>query len=189
MTTEQIFNLVNKAVQKFYRYDHMLLDVSASERACVFRIGNYLQQMLDQESIHHDLCVDCEYGNAVDDTGKQLKKYLGLDEIYANQKGKTDRIFPDLIVHKRGTHKQNMLVVEFKGCWNNTQQAWNDDRRKLEAFTNTCPYDDIKNHFHYKTGLFVVLGKQHPYYVQFKNGHQIESATSVTDLFNQRKKL
>ena len=188
MTTEQIFILLDKAVQKFYTADHTLLTISAPERACVFRIGHYLQQLLEQESDSHGLCVDCEYGNAVDADGKQLKKYLGFG-VYADQKDNTDRIFPDLIVHKRGTHEQNMLVVEFKGCWNDKWQAWDDDRRKLEAFTNTCPYDDIQDYFYYKAGLFVALGEQHPCYVQFCDGHQIESATSVAGLFNQRKEL
>lgn len=189
MNADKIFELLKTAVNIFYMRDKQLVEKCCLERTCVSRIADYLQQILDVYGQAHDLSVDCEYGSAVNDDGEILKKYLDSYGVYADQNGNKDRIFPDLIVHKRGTHEQNILVVEFKGFWNDDELDWDTDRLKLEKFTNTDSPKEIKNYFNYKLGVFVALEKNKGYFVRFKDGRQVSKGDSVNDLFKNRRKL
>ncbi len=87
--------------------DAHLINVSASERAISHRIGTYLQEQLAPWD------VDCEYNR-----DGIIAKYIHLitrdsDDDDGNYK------LPDVIVHKRGT-SENILVIEVKKSSNRT---------------------------------------------------------------------
>ena len=89
------------AIDLAFSKDRLLfIEGVKSERAIVFRVGLYLAFIIERWP--GDWVVDAEYGRWNPDGDVVAKKIL---------EGR--RATPDLIVHKRGT-KQNLLVVEAK---------------------------------------------------------------------------
>jgi hypothetical protein len=84
--------------------------------------------------------IDCDYNK----DGSIVKQLEGIKGCKAQKK--SDKIMPDIIVHKRNGswHDANLLMVELK---------LNDecdvcDKRKLELFTRT-------GQFQYRLGLYI----------------------------------
>lgn len=137
---------VEQALSLVYRNDLYLIRHSVHERSLTFRLGFYLQQLFP------DWDVDCEYNKNC----KTLwhNKYLShrchakpwLD--CAHCKGETKSqctVFPDVIVHKRGT-KHNLLVIEAKK--NAVKNAREEDIAKIKAYLE-------ESTLHYQYGLFI----------------------------------
>ena len=109
---EEVQTSVIWALLHFYFNDKYLLDKNVHERSMTFRLGIYLQQ------IFPDWNVDCEYNKNV--TSPLENKFLfhrcerapEMDCVNCN-KQKECTVFPDIIIHKRGT-PQNLLVIEAK---------------------------------------------------------------------------
>ncbi len=140
---------LKSAIRTFYCRDFGLIECKGTERSCVFRIGIYLQEIMNRRDELRELSLDNEYNKKEKDPKK-------LDGTL---------IRPDLIIHKRGSNDSNKLVVEFKGWWNED----GDDIEKLEKLTNTD--------FGYSYGLaiFVRLGKTEKdvKYRYFKGGGEL----------------
>lgn len=119
-----------KALEKLYEKDGELLKIEASERSIAFRLGIYLDELFRNT----DLIVDCEY-NREEDIPKELR-------------GKN--IYPDLIVHKRKIHEGNRMILEIKSGERNNNKRFNNDKEKLEAFTEEKPYE-------YKIGAHIFI--------------------------------
>ena len=56
-------------------------------------------------------------------------------------------VIPDLIIHKRGTNENNLLVLEFKAWWNKDQT---NDKKRIELF---------KQELNYQYGATILIGK------------------------------
>ncbi|MDE6570798.1 MAG: hypothetical protein K2L95_01075 [Alphaproteobacteria bacterium] len=190
MNADVIFELLQTAVNVFYMRDKRLIEIGGLERTCAARIAGYLQRMLDVYGCIYDLSVDCEYGKATDEHGVELRKYLDANGGYADAAGtQQGRVFPDIIVHKRGTHTNNLLVIELKGHWHNDND-WGNDEEKLKKFTyDNAPSENLRPYFRYELGVFVVLGKHNGHFVRFQDGRQVSAGDSVTDLFSKRSDL
>lgn len=125
---------LEKAIKEFKEKDNYLIENNASERAMAHRIAVYLEKYF----IDYD--VDCEYNINIDNS-KGLKKIMLLEdelEIYkASRKNKENdefNIYPDIIVHKRGTNSKNILVIEMKK--KNSRSVDNEyDYLKLKKLT------------------------------------------------------
>jgi len=163
MDKELLKALLHKAVGKFYINDSLLLKIGGLERACVSRIAHYLQRELDCDKEFRDIVVDCEFGKCSVEEGWITK---ALDITFENEEQERD-VCPDLIVHSRGTHTKNLMVVEFKGHWN--KKNWDYDKKKLWAFITPRDIAEEKKHFGYLLGVFVELGEQSPKYEFFTN--------------------
>ena len=81
-----------------------------------------------------------------------------------NERGKR----PDVILHKRMSNDDNLLILEFKNGINNLHQdnLINDDYDKLRAFTN------LDGTYKYFLGMSVKLNVEEPMYVFFQNGQE-----------------
>jgi hypothetical protein len=107
---DEVHNKVDQAIAQLIEKDAYLLQIDANERAISHRLGLYLQLLFE------DWHVDCEYNRNLDNP-KRLKAYQSFFD--ANQRvwniSETDPItvFPDIIVHKRGT-RNNLLIIETK---------------------------------------------------------------------------
>ena len=79
------------------------------------------------------------------------KNYMSEKELFALRKklipGGERSKFPDLVVHKRGTHEENLLIVEFKLKRNPVSK----DINKLQWFTNP------QEIYRYQSGMLVLL--------------------------------
>lgn len=107
------------------------------ERSIVFRFAYYLQCELLKSPKYALYNVDCEYNRHV----------ANAKILYDYPHG----IYPDLIVHKRGSDTDNQLVIEFKAYWNDKTSALENNINKVQSLKK-IPYK-------YKYGLVVIIGK------------------------------
>jgi hypothetical protein len=138
------------AINEAYQNDKHLITRGGMEQACVFKIGYYLQESIRNNDELQNHSLDCEYNKSVDSNTKPTSSF---------PKGTR----PDLILHKRGTHDYNLLVVEFKGWWSRKSED-NDCMKKLKNYTSE---DGI---YRYKLGVYVKLGKDTADFKYFING-------------------
>lgn len=121
--------ILNEALALLRQCDAHLLRYDVSERAICFRLGLYLQHMFTAWD------VDCEYNRDGHDP-KQLH-ILPRDQSILEEKKVS--VFPDIIVHRRGT-AENLLIVEVKKSNNNDRQAYHFDQRKLRGYKDQLGY-------------------------------------------------
>ncbi len=142
MTTKQDFDSIRRAVlrsiSQLQERDHSLLKDGANERSISHKLGCYLSRELP------DWGVDCEYNRDHHDE-RVLAKKLGIraQSIRSDDTSGTT-VYPDIVVHQRGTNDNNWLVVEIKKDAN--EQGAQQDKAKLEKFVEQL---------HYKYGLFI----------------------------------
>lgn len=149
MTSEQLEPIIRQALDSLYENDSYLImhqgialpnmDSHVSERGIVFRFGIYFQRLASHHSTLQGFNIDTEYNRNLDNV-KSLP----------NTRWAQNGALPDLIVHKRGTNENNLLVIEFKAWWS-SRQLIIQDREKLSAF-QCKPYN-------YKNTLLVLLNQ------------------------------
>ena len=146
VTKAQIIALLGEALDQFYEKDSCLVDMVADvkqdngshhvgERAIVFRLAHYMQNIMDKTSVFKGYVLDCEYNR----DGTDIKK---LQEKC---------VYPDVIIHQRQNNENNLLVMEVKTYWNSDT---GQDVKKLQGFM------DPKGGYHYKFGASLVIGKR-----------------------------
>jgi hypothetical protein len=118
---EEIEVRLMRALARLCDRDRQLLAVDINERSITHRIAMYLQ---DEFS---DWDVDAEY-NRDHDRIKAVR--LEPQDVKSNDTCGTT-VFPDIIVHRRGTD-ENLLVVEAK---KRGRIGTGRDKQKLEAYT------------------------------------------------------
>ena len=106
--------------------DKYLLEHNLGERCIAHRFAVHLAAQFP------DWDVDCEYNR----NGDQLKKMPLSDECRELLR-KTDRVVPDIIVHKRGAEGPNLLAIEVK---REGQPGEECDRTKLEGYISMIGY-------------------------------------------------
>lgn len=128
------------ALRLLIERDTYLLEVDANERSISHRLGLHLQTLLP------DWDVDCEYNR--DGVDPKRIGFLSLHPDDEDTEAKT--VFPDIIVHQRGTDT-NHLVIEIKKSSSTINREI--DRQKLIGY---------KRDLHYEYALFIELevGKQ-----------------------------
>ena len=126
-TEEDVGKKLREALKCLLSDDSYLLENDVNERSISHRLAMYLQRLFD--SWH----VDCEY-NKNHDITKKLGSYPKTLEIN-DADAKT--VYPDIIVHKRGT-SENLVVIEVKKSTNNVNN--NYDKQKLKAFKGELGY-------------------------------------------------
>ena len=136
ISIKAIHKLVDNALNCLFTIDSYLLINDANERAITHRLACYLQTSFPEWD------VDCEY-NRNHDQAKRLHSIASRNAQMDNTNGKT--VFPDIIVHKRGTNN-NLLVIEVKKSTNRETEHF--DFAKLDAY---------KNELNYKFALFIKL--------------------------------
>jgi len=159
---EDIKNKLRSAINKLFEKDKFLLNYDVNERSITHKLAEYLEE----EFKEYD--VDCEYNRDINDT-KRLKNFI--DKIDADDtEGIT--VFPDIIIHKRGTHL-NLIAIEVKkdnARFNSSAAQF--DKEKLSNFTYQS------GNFKYEFGFFILLptcGHQKPVKITlFRNGKEIE---------------
>lgn len=118
---------VGQARTMFLARDAQLLEVGAGERSIAGRLLVYLSSLFDEYD------VDIEYNRH----GVDSKMLAG----FTSDPVETDaRIYPDLIVHRRGTDGSNILVVEIKTDAATVSQL-DSDRRKLRLIRSQFQYE------------------------------------------------
>lgn len=144
LSNDQIIEIkqcIKIALDKLYKDDDYLILVESNERSIAFRFGLYFSEIIKGKSFYFDtLRVDFEYN-------RNFEKVKGMQGFSISH-----GVYPDLILHDRGSNLCNLLVVEFKGHW--SLEGYGKDFRKLCGFT----HQEI-NDYHYGIGVFILLSK------------------------------
>ncbi|MBV9958530.1 MAG: hypothetical protein JO360_08920 [Acidobacteria bacterium] len=124
---------VINALRTLLAEDSDLLEVDANERAITHRLGMYLQDNF------RGWDVDCEYNR----DGHKPKTLLLPDkrrsENWDDEEWKERSVYPDIIVHQRGT-TENRLVIEVKKSSSKNQEAIEFDELKVKAYITELGY-------------------------------------------------
>ena len=155
-----LMEYVNNTLDILYEREDYLFENNSSERNIVFHFAKYFFLQLSESKFgRYDL--DCEYNRNKCDEHE-------YKEIKYNYDNKKHIIYPDLILHKRGTNTQNILAIEFKKHTNYNKRSKENDYFKLKALT------DSESEFNYKLGLFIILGatRNNVEITTFINGEQ-----------------
>ena len=131
---EKIRDLLEKACKKIYKEDRYLIDNRVCERAIVFRLGIYIQRIISKDAELKFYDLDNEYNRNRQDS----KRIPGFE----------NGTYPDLIIHKRGSNKNNMVIIECKTEWNDDIDR---DIQKLREFIN------ITGEYKYKYGVSTIF--------------------------------
>jgi hypothetical protein len=148
---QRIQDRVQKSIDEFYKHDSFLLKMDANERSITHKLAGYLENCFPRWD------VDCEYNR----DGREVKRQPSGTVISNEVKQPSAEsvlsddttavtVFPDIIIHKRGT-KKNLLVIEVKKAKNNILPAQQKDLNKLSQFK--------RDPFNYCFAIFLVLGE------------------------------
>lgn len=141
---ENIRKEVLRALSLLYQEDRTLLEDDSSEWNITFRIAVYLESRFPEHSI------DCEYNRRSNsDSEKLIKEIIPLPECPGSDRDGKQRIRPDILIHRRGTDSDNLLVVEVKKT--NADDDGECDKAKLRKLTSG------DSDFKYENGVFIVL--------------------------------
>ena len=138
--SKNLIELVEKALDKVYQEQKYLIENRVHERSIVFWFGIYFYELL-KNSEFKDYDLDFEYNRNFDDVKRTKHSVNG--------------IYPDIILHKRGSNKHNLLAIEFKTWWSD-RDKFNKDIEKLQDLINS------NGKYRYKHTLFVILEKDKP---------------------------
>jgi len=121
------------AICALYQHDVELITVNASERSITHKLAEYLQK---EFPCWH---VDCEYNRYGNDI-KRIPNTCFIEKYNLSAKENPDltkdvTVFPDIIIHQRGTRK-NLVVIEVKKNNNDIEH----DKKKLSYFSRDYKY-------------------------------------------------
>ncbi|KYJ86641.1 hypothetical protein [Sulfurovum riftiae] len=138
MGKSEIKKIIDYVLVKLLKNDSDILEIDINERTISHRFAVYLEKYFD------DWSVDCEYNRDHDN-----KKTLNIDpsSIETNDTN-AQTVFPDIIVHKRRTD-ENLLVIEMKKSTNTNSDNRDKDIKKLRAF---------KRELNYQFAVFINIG-------------------------------
>jgi len=139
---------------QLYANDHHLLDVGVNEKTVTFRLGHYLIGLYPNQD------VDCEYNR-----NGQTAKFLDPNDEHGK--------YPDIIIHKRGSNADNMIVIEAKKEGNNI----GDDDMKLRGFTSP------NYEYRYDFGIHITFND--PPAIDFLVYREGDVADDLTEQLNQ----
>lgn len=116
-------------------------------------IVDQIKKSLNEHNLEYDEDLELWF-NVLDIEGKKLKM----------------KIIPDIIIHERGTHKKNHIVIEAKKSNNLSKEAIIYDLIKLASLVHSDEYK-------YKMGVFINL----PVKPQYSKAVQFESIEIFRD--------
>lgn len=148
---KEIKKRINIAISILFDRDYFLIKEKVHERSISHKLGEYLQILFPGWN------VDCEYNKK----GLDKKQLEGYSKFFDYKR--TDDVMPDIIIHKRNTTK-NLLVIELKN-----KGAINYDRKKLELFTSA------DNSYCYFLGLLINFSNNFKelQLIWYKNGQEL----------------
>lgn len=139
MSQQQIESCLDRALDELFVADYHLLDVDSSERSISHRLAVHLIR----EFPNYD--VDCEYNR----DGFDVKRLQLSERNTSDDSADAVTVFPDIVIHRRGTNKHNLLVIEVKKGSSNISHDY--DIKKLTAF---------RQELSYMFAAHVIVGKQ-----------------------------
>lgn len=162
VSLDDLKEIVVSSLNDFYSKDKELFayktDADAvAERCMMFRIGWYILDRVRKNPKLQWANVDCEYNrNFEHPKSMYAETQSGIME-------KTKNAVPDLLIHKRKSNSNNLLVIEFKKG-TPTKDGMMNDEDKLLYFT------DSKSEYKYKYGFYIELHQKRAKLKIFQDG-------------------
>ncbi|MGO4374570.1 hypothetical protein AB4Z21_28210 [Paenibacillus sp. MCAF20] len=110
MNKTMIENRLKNAIKRLYYYDKQIIDNNSSERSITHRFAVHLG------TVFYEWDIDVEYNRNLNDvkrfdalTMQLLNNYSNNIDFLTGRKA----VFPDVIIHKRGTNN-NLVAIEVK---------------------------------------------------------------------------
>ena len=125
MEHDEVVHKLRRAYLKLLRNDRNLLELDVNERSLTHKLAEYLQE--EFVSWH----VDCEYNRDGHDP-KRVRVSHGISAADTD----AQTVYPDVIVHRRGT-RDNLVVVEAKKT---STALTSEDASKLRAYRSELGY-------------------------------------------------
>ncbi len=134
-----VCQIINFAVNRFLNTDKELLENNVNERSLTHKFAEYIQ-----DEVNSSWFVDCEYNRYGNDPKEidEIKQIVG--EIVSTDSLEPKTVYPDIIVHKRGSEGPNWIVIEAKKNASNKER--DDDIKKLGK---------IKKRYKYSYAIFI----------------------------------
>jgi len=133
MIDKRIWNNLKLGLDMLYENDQYLISIEGghhvSERSIAHKLGCCLSNLINEYN------VDCEFNRNLD-----AVKKIGKDDV-----------IPDIVIHKRGSNKDNLVVIEVKPWWNRKKEDFINDENKLLYLT------DSNYQYKYKYGLSLII--------------------------------
>lgn len=129
MDESEVMQTVDRAVEALIENDNVLLQWDVNERSITHKLAEHLQTRVQNGWI-----VDVEYNREGHD---ESKKFLS-DEYFSEEPSRDNDkrlVYPDIIVHKRGTNK-NLVVIEVKKDTGLDEK----DSEKVEGYIQSLGY-------------------------------------------------
>ena len=130
MNKVEVKDKIEEALEKLKYKDFVLLKNDLNERTISHRLAIYI------EDIFTEYDVDCEY-NKIPEGSKILDMIPRKSSVDDDTKAVT--VYPDIIVHKRDTDN-NFMVIEIKKSTNNSNKEIDYDKRKLQEYKSQLGY-------------------------------------------------
>jgi hypothetical protein len=143
MNEEEAREVLSTALERVVQEDTDLLSYDVNERSITHRLAVYLEEEIDGErdvDVEYNREGEAEVSKSI--STKQLKSEISDDVDPEDLDAKT--VYPDVIVHDRGEHYENLLVIEAK----KSGRSGGYDRDKLTAY---------KEELRYEHGVFVTF--------------------------------
>jgi hypothetical protein len=141
-TKELLEAAVDTACDQLVKRDRLLFERKVNERSFSHKFAMYLQQEIEAWKEGWD--VDCEFNRDAQETGEDYSKQLhlvnkidSLSTSVSDEHAKT--VFPDVIIHRRGSGN-NLLVVEMKKNTASDTDIAFDKSHKMPAYVNQLGY-------------------------------------------------
>ena len=140
----ELTKCLKKAGEELYLLDKNLIcdnnfiDINAHERSIFFKFGLYLNKYLDSNNLLKKYDLDAEYNRDIEGFKRLANRPNGC--------------YPDLILHKRGSNENNILIIECKGWWADDKDI-EEDKEKIIAFLNSERYK-------YMFGLLIIFNRE-----------------------------
>lgn len=156
METSKIIEKVDSSINILFENDKWLIENDLSEQSISHKLGEYLQHNFPE------LNVDCEYNGNIDE--ESGRKRITVIKRELEEKGllkKTEEdypfdliqraVFPDIIVHQRGSNENNLCILEIKKT--TSKVPFDYDKIKLSYYTTDYYGNDLK----YDLGIFLLI--------------------------------
>jgi len=153
MKDEEIIRKVETGISFLLKNDSYLLLHDVSERSITHKLAEYLQQLFP------DYNVDCEYNRNINEPKSIMALKFELEEKgLLTKKEKLSKleeeligraVYPDIIIHHRGTNKDNKCIIEVKKSNSSVNKEYDDI--KLRAYTTK----ENQNVLYYQIGIFI----------------------------------
>jgi len=172
MKTSVIISNLEQAINQVFENDINLIERGLNELNFNSLLTKYLRPLYDKFDVDNEYNGDQLKVN--DRKALDIAKRRMVEIGISPKETENYRLTPDIIVHKRNTNDNNLLVLEVKKDTNSKKNK-EFDLLKLEHLT----VDYLENHYNYKLGVALIYGTKEnagKYVLRFfQNGRQTKS--------------